>query len=341
MSFGKDLAHHISENPIGPQERIAYKGELKPFLDLTLSHYSLGEYTGHEVKMNGYEDFNLVLYTTQQTVFVKCFADWRSPEECQRYLEMIEAAKTKGGVQTPTLFNNCQGTSLTSVNINDKTVYLSAMQFLDNGNIWESKQPLNTDEQAEVIRQAAKINSCAYKPAYSRDSWAIINAVKTYSQNYDRIDPGDRVIIEELLEQLKQVDISALPHSFVHGDIRTTNVMRHSDGQIYIIDFSVANWYPRIMEFAVLCSDILFNPENLDEFNEKYYWAINQYTREGISLSPLEQSLLPLFVRLGHAMNVIGSNSVTATNYISQAENEHWLRLGRKGLHFAVKDWKP
>lgn len=324
------------------QKRIEYTGELKPFLDLVLSNYNFGEYVGHEVKKNGYEDFNLVLYATKQTVFVKCFANWRSLKDRERYLEIIETAWTRGGVRMPVLYSNNKNSFLTSVNIDGKNVHLLAMQFLDGGNIWESKRKLNLDEQSEVIQQAAKINRCKYRPVYyDKDSWAIVNAKSTYLKNKNRIEPVDKIIIEELLGQLEKVDINALPHALVHGDIRSTNVMRHSDKQIYVIDFAVANWYPRIMELAVLFSDILFDPNNLDGFNQKFKWAIDEYTRAGISLTPLEKSLLPLFVRLGHAMNLIASSSTNATNYISQAENKYWHNLGRIGLRFTTTVWKP
>jgi len=322
------------------QKRIGYSGDLKPLLISILSRYDFGEYVDYEIKNNGYEDFNLILHTSQKTVFLKCFASWRSKKDCQRYVEMIETARVKGEVRTPTLYENKQKDFLTGVEIEGETINLAIMQFLDGGNIWESMQPISIDEQAEIIRQAARINLCEYRPIYSKDSWAIINASATYLQNKKHIDSSDKLTIENLLDQLGKVNIDALPHSFVHGDMRSTNVMRHNDGQIYIIDFSVANWYPRIIELAVLFSDILFDPDNLDGFNKKYEWVIDEYRRAGISLSFLERDLLPLFIKLGHAMSIIGSSSIAATNYISKDENEHWRTLGRIGLNYTVNSWR-
>lgn len=340
MSFGKVESRTNRKYFNSPQERITYRGEMKPFLQSALSSYDFGEYASHQVKQNGYEDFNLILETTTSTVFVKCFAHWRGKQDSRRYLQMIQGVKEIGSVRTPFLYKNNQGHTLSSIKMGGATVSLCLMQYLDGGNIWESNQPLSTAEQAEVIRQAAKINKTDLKPSYVKDSWAIINIDQTYGENRQRVNDIDRPLIESLLTELHSIDIDSLPHCFVHGDIRTTNVMRHSDKQVYVIDFSVANWYPRIMEMAVLCSDILFDPLHPEEFDDKYLWALKEYQKAGVLLTSLEIRILPLFVRLAHAMNVIGASSVNATNFISKKENDHWLKKGRQGLHFSVEDWK-
>lgn len=333
MSFGKGDIKKRTSSPIslGPQERITYHGDLKRFLQTVTSNYPFGNYVGHEVKQNGYEDFNLVLQTSTGKFFIKCFANWRSQEECARYIGMIQAA-SKDHITTPFIYLNTANSPLTTVILDNAEIKLCAMQYLDRGYVWESKRPLNNAEQVMVIQEAAKINRCDYKPTFVRDSWAIMNAPGTYQKNKDRLDSTEREIIEDLLRQFNLIDLAALPHAFVHGDIRSTNVMKHSDGKIYVIDFSVANPYPRIVELAVICSDILFDPQHPHEFKQKYPWAINQYQQAGVNLTPEELKALPLFVKLAHAMNLIGASSVDATNYISQEENNHWLNLGRVGL---------
>lgn len=336
MSFGRAANLQGNEQShIGPQERIAYQGELSIFLEQTLSQYDLGDYRGHEVKQNGYEDFNVVAETSTQKVFVKCFADWRSREDCRRYIEMMLAAGRHGAVTTPRLYKNRSGFELSELNIGDITVYLCAMQFLDGGNIWESGRPLSLPEKESVIHEAAKISQLAYRPQYVKDSWAVVNLPETYTKNRHRIDEADRSKIDIILGEFESFDIQALPTCFVHGDIRTTNVMRHSDARLHVIDFSVANIYPRIMELAVLFSDVLFEPESKTTFEETYRWALDIYADAGVNLGPNELRGLPLFVKMAHAANVIGASSVEATQYISKAENEHWLKLGKQGLHRA------
>ena len=334
MSFGKSAEAGKGHLELGPQERIAYHGNLGPFFEDVLQAYRLGSAIAFEPKQNGYEDFNVSLVTTQAPVFAKCFAEWRSREDCERYLEMIEAAY-QDSVRTPRIYHNTHDKALTTVATAGSHTNLCLMEYLDGGNIWESGQPLSRAEQAELIRQAATINQSAYRPAYVHDSWAIPNLAENYAKNRDRIPKAYSRTIESLLRELESVDAQKLPHSFVHGDIRSTNVMRHHDGQIYVIDFSVANTYPRIVELAVLSSDILFEPNNPETFQDTYHWMLNEYQRVGSPLTDYEKQTLPLFVQLAHAANVIGSSSVDATNYISQAENNHWMQLGQKGLQLS------
>ncbi len=45
---------------------------------------------------------------------------------------------------------------------------------------------------------------------------------------------------------------------FVEG-----NTIKGDDGKIYIIDFSVANWYPRIQELAVMAANLLHEKNGL------------------------------------------------------------------------------
>lgn len=341
MSFGKKIEQRSGSSSLGPQERIAYHGDLKPFLQAVSSNYDFGDYVSHEVKQNGYEDFNVVLNTTKNPVFIKCFNKDRQKGDPGRYLQLIENVRTVGGVRTPFLYLNSKGNSLTTVIIDGITVDLCAMQYLDGGNIWENETPLTLEEQIEAIRQAAKINSLDIDPGGEPDSWAILNIGQKYEENRNRLHPLEKPIMEKLIVELgtERESIQSLPQALVHGDIRSTNIMRNSDESIYVIDFSVARRYPRIMEMAILCCDILFNISNPQEFAQKYKWAISEYEKAGIKLTSEELRLLPLFVRLAHAANVVGASSIDTTNYISKKETEHWLNLGSVGLHYTVEGW--
>lgn len=347
MSFGRKIEQRSVTPNLGPQERIAYHGYLRPFLQTVSSRYDFGDYVGHEIKQNGYEDFNLVLDTEKEgPVFLKCFAggkDGRSREDCLSYLHVIQNARNVGKVRTPFLYRNNKGNVLTTVRAGGSTVYLCTMQYLDGGNIWENrkKKPLTSEDQLELIRQAARINLVNFDPGGKTDTWAIPNIGEKYKLNKERVGLAERPIIEKLIDQLdeEKEDVESLSRALVHGDIRSTNVMRNGNEPVYIIDFSVARWYPRIMEMAVLCCDILFDANAPQDFTEKYEWALSEYEKAGIKLTPEELRLLPLFVRLAHAANIVGGSSADATDSISKEEAKYWLEIGKTGMHFTVDSW--
>jgi Ser/Thr protein kinase RdoA (MazF antagonist) len=133
--------------------------------------------------------------------------------------------------------------------------------------------------------------------------------------------------------------IKQLPHRLVHGDIIKTNVMKDKTGKIYIIDFSVANFYPRIQELAVLLCNIFFDENHPDTFMDNYKLALDEY-QKGIPLTPLEISSLPLYVKVAHAMHVLCATYEKEAKGNDSAENRYWLELGRKGLDFTIQLWK-
>jgi len=60
-----------------------------------------------------------------------------------------------------------------------------------------------------------------------------------------------------LVREFNALKMKKLPHCFVHGDLIETNIMKDKEGKLWIIDFAVANYYPRIIELAVLACNIL------------------------------------------------------------------------------------
>lgn len=103
--------------------------------------------------------------------------------------------------------------------------------------------------------------------------------------------------------------------------------MRRIKGELSIIDFAVANWQPRIVELAVLLSDLFLNQANPTRALD---WITNEYQKyHKLTLEELEY--LPLFIRVSHAMNVLGASYERAQGN-TLGENNEWLKLGRIGL---------
>ncbi len=325
----------------GPQERTGYSGNIVPVLEAAAGAFDLGRYEHHEVKQNGYEDFNSVLITDRGRTFIKCFAHWRKDEDCRRYMDIVSAAVDVAGVRAPRLFPLSDGEKVLTVDTGETPLRLCVMQYLDGGNLWESRKLVTFEEQMEIVRQAALVNRADFHPSFIEDSWAIVNLQNSYEANGANLPWECRDLIQPLLTELAASDTAALPHSLVHADIRSTNVMRHSDGGVYLIDFSVSNWYPRIVELAVLASEILFNPREPSTFDRTFTEALSVYQETAGQLAPEELRALPLFVRLAHAANVIGASSASALQYINQDENSWWLEVGMAGLEYTVKNWRP
>ncbi len=321
------------------QDRIAYKGEMEPFLKTLLSRYGMGEYISHDVKQSGYDDFNLTVSTSSGVNFVKCFAERKSDEDKARFLQVNQDVQS-AGVHTPRVIENSDGEALTSIDIDGVNIDACVMQYLDGRNLLESGKPPDTEEQREIVRQAALLSKVPHREEYIRNPLAVEKIRKSYDKNKERIDPEDREIIERVLNDADGIDLDSLPHALVHGDISSANVMRSSDGHTYITDFSAAKWDPRVVEIAVLCSDILFDPNDPSKFDEKYRMVIEEYQNAGTLLTAEELRVLPVFIKLMQSLLVIGANSPDFIKYSKKDELKRWLTLGKKGLHYSSKEWR-
>ena len=200
---------------------------------------------------------------------------------------------------------------------------MCSSDLIDGKTFYEMGRPPSEDEAKKVIAEAAKINQIDFKPTPLYDEWAITGAEKEYRLVKPYLSDKEREAIEPLVSKYKNLDMKDLPHAFVHGDIINTNTIRSKNGDIYIIDFAVTNYYPRIIELALLKCNLLKNFD-LD-------FIISEYEKE-IKLTKAEKDSLPLFVNLAHTMHVIGASKEKFIHGNKSDENEYWLREGRESL---------
>lgn len=146
------------------------------------------------------------------------------------------------------------------------------------------------------------------------------------------VQPDDLKLAEYAVEQFELVPEGMLPHAFVHGDLTKANVMLGDDGKIYIFDFSVANWYPRIQELAVIAANLLADSPDIDSLQQ----ACDIVAREYGNLSDGEVSSLPVFALAAVAMEFLGAHQEKYINGIDSDETNYWMSLGRNGLQQAL-----
>ncbi len=313
------------------QKRINYQGNLKPFLQQVCKDFSIGEYKNYEIISIGYEDFNLMVITDRDKYFVKIFGSFRSKDECDRYIEIMENV-LRAGVSHPLLFKSKQG-YLYELSNGNQTDRLCVMQYIDGKIFYELQTNLTIEEKHFIIKQAALINKIDIKPSVVYDQWAITNFLEEYNKKGKYLNKDDKKLVEPMVEVYISLSIDNLPHCFVHGDIIKTNVMRSIKSEIYILDFAVSNHYPRIQELAVILCDLFFNPKNPSEFYQNYKLTISEYQKY-IPLTHDELKKLPKYVKLAHAMHLLLANYEKIVKRSRSSENEYFLRKGRIGLKY-------
>lgn len=327
-------------NEINFQDRIAYKGDVVTLLQEVSDDFKLGSYISHKVINVGYEDFNLVLETNQGKFFIKMFADRKDEAECQRYVEIMLRA-LEVGVQHPKLYQSEQG-YFHQITLDDALVRLVVMEFINGQSFYDLNQSPTGDELRFLATQAALINkNMEIQPPQVYDDWAVVHFVREYDEKKQYLEPQDVEMMEPVIKEMRKVDLAQLPHCFVHGDIIRTNVMRAKNGSIFILDFSVSNYYPRIQELAVLLCDLFFNEKDPSNFSRNYKIALDEYQKV-LLLTQEELAILPLYTKAAHAVHIVNPIYLQKAENNLTVENAKWLELGRLGLQFANEFWlKP
>lgn len=319
------------------QKRIEVGGDITPVLRPVCLDYDFGQYQKHQVVPVGYEDFNVIVTTEKGKYFLKFFATFRNDSECRKYVDLMLKV-IEVGVRHPKLHKSSQG-YLYQKSFGSAKVRSCAMEFIDGQSLYDTNAKVSQDEARFLVHQAALINQLQIAPRKIYDSWATVNFLKEYQEKKQFLDSEDDQLIAPLVKQFGRLEIAKLPHCLVHGDIIKTNVMKNKAGEMYIIDFSVSNFYPRIQELAVLLCNILFDEDNPQTFPGVYSSALREYQRY-IKLTDAELTALPLFVHVAHAMHVLCATYEKKEKGNDSPENEYWIKMGQRGLR-GLKDWRP
>ncbi len=313
-----------------PTDRLAYSGDLEPVFDRICTAYGVGTPVSSSVVEVGYEDCNVVLETDQDKYLAKMFAKTRSAEDIARYATTMQKV-VEAGVNHPELLTTSSG----EVTYTDSGITLVLMRFVEGKTFFELDRAPDAEERKVVLEQAAKVNAIDYRPPYLFDSWAIPNIRTMFDKVRQFIEPDDLKLVEQAMAKYEAIPVDDLPHCFVHGDFTKTNVLKGDDGKIYILDFSVANWYPRIQELSVIAANLLHNKDDSGSLDDRCGQVADEYSMFN-PLTSDERQHLPAYALAGIAMEFMGAHQEKHINGNDTDETDYWLNLGREGLRKAL-----
>lgn len=311
-----------------PADRLNYTGDLTPVIERVCEAYGVGQLSTSSIVEVGYEDCNVIIETDQAKFVAKMFAKTRTPEDIIRYATTMEKV-VRAGVNHPELLPTITG----ETTFTDSGVTLVLMRFVDGKSFLELDRSPSDEERKAVLEQAAKVNGIDYKPPYLFDSWAIPNIHAMLEKVEQYIAPEDLSLVERAIAAYDAIPTDDLPHSFVHSDFTKANVIKGEDGKIYILDFSVANRYPRIQELAVIVANLLHD-DGEETLEQKCERVADEYS-EFNPLTDQERKYLPDYALAGVAMEFMGAHQEKYINGNDTEETGYWLSLGREGLRKA------
>ena len=311
------------------KQRLGCQGDLKEISKKICNDFKLGDFLKYKIIPIGYEDFNFSLETTNGKFFVKIFSKERTLKDCKRNVNVL-IKSLEAGISTPELYQSNQG-YLHLIYIGKLTLRLCVMSFVDGEDFFTSKTKVTKENILTLAQQASSINSIEIKPLRIYDPWAVPNFPIEFEKKSQYLEKEDLELIQPLLEKFKNLNVETLPYCFTHGDIIKTNIIKDGNNKIWIVDFSVSNYYPRIQELAVLACDILFNENDKEESEQNLKNALEEYQKT-IKLTSKEIKLLPIYIKFAHAMHLLLATYEKKAKNNKSKENEYFLKIGRSGL---------
>ncbi len=312
-------------------KRIGLNTDLKNISLEICKRYDLGDFISNELIEIGYEDYNYYLTTSRGKYCVKIFSKARTSEDVNNYLERIRAvANSNINAPKPLLIN---GNINLSLEYQQNNYEICVFEYIDGKNFFQLQENPSIDTIKELAKQTAMINNLDIEPNFIYDSWAIINFEEEYNKKREYVSPEYKEQFDRLLEELRKIDFDRLPKAFVHGDIISTNVMVDKDSKIWIIDFAVSNYLPRIIDLAVISCNMCLDKDSKERTYENISLLLSEYNKYN-KLSEYELETFGTFYKIANAMHILQTQYIIKTDGDSE-ENQYWLNEGIVGMSYS------
>ena len=307
----------------GPAGRV--RTSLPGLVAHVAAEYRLGGVADWSVFATGYEDCNIDLRTSQARGVVKVFAAGRPAAIARRTAGVIEAVR-EAGVRHPRLHADAAGEAVHSYDGHQ----LLVMDFAPGRTFYGLGRPPDQAELTRLVEQAARIHACQARPGRVFDSWAIANLAPLAGQVGDLLDASQRRLVDGAIASMAAAGFWSLPVTLIHADLTAGNVLLGPGGELTILDFALANRWPRLQELAVIAASLMHGspsplPARLETVARLYSAAAPA------PLTPEEEAALPAFGRAAAAMELLGGlNQWRQGN--RGPETESLINLGAAGL---------
>lgn len=311
-------------------KRIELNTDLENLSKIICEKYCLGNFISNELIEIGYEDYNYYLTTTNGKYCVKIFNKERNSQNIKNYLERIKAvADSKVNSPKPLKIND---EILFSLDYCDNHYDLCVFEYINGKNFFELKTTPSDDIIKEIAKQTAQINNLDIRPAFIYDSWAIINFLEEFNKKREYVSEKYKTEFDILVERLEKIDMGKLPKGFVHGDIISTNVMIDENKRIWIIDYAVSNYLPRIIDLAVISCNLCLDRFSKEKTFDNITLLLSEYNKYN-KLTEYELEVFSVFYQLANAMHIIQTQYIAKVDSDSE-ENQYWLNEGITGYSY-------
>ena len=223
----------------------------------------------------------------------------------------------------------------TSLDYDNNHYDICVFEYIDGKNYYELGVKPTTEEIKKLAKQTALINNLDINTKFIYDAWAVINFEEEYKEKREYLGKEYQVEFDDLLNEFKEIELDKLPKAFVHGDIINTNVMKDKKSKLWIIDFAVSNYLPRIIDLAVISCNMCLDENSKENTIKNIKTLLSEYNKYN-QLTEYELEVFLIFYKLANAMHVLQTTFISKTEEDTE-ENNYWLNEGKIGYSYSDK----
>ena len=304
--------------------------DLKPIVEQACRDYLLGNVEHFTLNEYGFQDVNVEVVTSTGRYFIKFFSRDKTETMATSYVRLMEAV-SKSKVSYPALHKGPQG-YLHTITIHQIQIRLCVQHYIDGKNLHKTGVEPTLNELCAISKEAALLNSIDFVPDFFElDTWATLKFSEMFPIKKEALTKDELLLVEPILDDYSRISVTSLPLCLVHGDIIRTNIMKDTNGKIWIIDLGAANYQARAVELAVMAHDLFLDLSSVQKTKNLRKLMLDEYQKI-IKLKPIEIEVLPTLIRVTHAMYFLSAAFMERILGQGNSEISFWLNQSKQAL---------
>lgn len=307
--------------------RVDIKGSLEELLVRVANEYTLGVVRSYTIIPNGYQELNVLLVTNAGRFVIKIFSKEKTRERIQNNVWGYLTFR-KNGVPMPTLQKNSSEEYIFSTEGKRRTTSLIVMDYYEGTHL--SPIHVRNDDICSLARYMATIHTNTKRIHRYSDTMGIVNLLSQYKKLNSYLSPELLLLVEPVVREFSSLRLNEFRHSIIHGTFEPENILKKSDGKLWLLDLGCMDYNASIIDMATCLANytIDLSPnqkrKRVEIFLESYQ-TIHQVSKQ-------ERAALPTLIRAQYALYIIRTNYYRVKLKDSTEQSSSLFSMGKRGI---------
>lgn len=316
-------------NPLG---RIDSRIDKNKLVAIVAKKYRLGNIIKFNQILEGYEDYNIKLETNKGKFLIKMFSQFKSFRHVKDNVTGLKEFHSIG-MLVPKLIPHSNDQYLFYYEENELMALICVMEYFNGRSFFKNKKEPSYENIKLLTQQLALLHTSKFKPNGIYDIWTPDHLVDEFSKKSRFLTKEEKSLITPVVQKLKKINLSKCEKATIHKDVQRSNVLIDKKGNIRIIDFSVMDYAPIVLELAIFIALFAINPwiDSPELAKEKYQVVIDEYQKYK-KLNKYELSIIPILVLATYGANTLPARYEYEVKGNKTEETQYWIDIGVNGI---------